>query len=801
MRKNFVLTLSWLLMMGVAASASLSSEMAERNIDFWPNAAQPPFALAANVDDTGVIQVKNAAFDPLQSLPVIPDALRLPEDVVPRYQLVQFTGPITEAHKASLRKAGFEPLIYVSHFTFICRTMDSGAAETAKSIPEIRWVGPFEPAYRIDPLIGQTPMVDPERLQDDHLTLIVTLFEGESLSELKADLSYLTDEILDVVDTPYRKSLHIRLLPELIPELAQIESIYRIEEKGEFFVLNDETRYVIQSGSVAAGTPLWQNGVDGTGQIIGVMDSGVDPHHCFFYDASQGLPGATPNYNHRKIIAYRLYGGKTWDGCSMGHGTHVAGTAAGSPDDGTSNLQYRGMAPGAKITFGDIGEDGWFQCLLGMVNPPSSLTTTFSDTKADGGYLHTNSWGSTSNSYETYCEDVDNFMWSNKDFLVLFAAGNSGPNSGTVGFPGVAKNLICVGGSDNLQNMQNMFTQSSRGPVSGSNRMAPTVTAPATDTAVNPAGIHSAKNTTSPSGRTCNIVNANFSGTSMATPAVAGAAAMIRQYFVDGYYPGGTAGSALPMIPSAALMKAVLINSAQNMTGTTARPSNDQGWGRIMLDDTLYFPGDARKLKVIDKAVGVTTGETHTYDISISDPAIPLKISLVWTDRVGNNLVNDLDLELTNGTTTYYGNNFSGGWSSTGTTRDRTNPAECIYINGGVLSAGTYTIKVKGYNVPNGETGGHQPYALVVTGGLAQGSEPTPTPTQEPCINNGDVNFDGSLTSTDSQLAFYFSLGMYTPTYEEACAADCNGDSQITAIDAQQIFFAALGQTACVDPL
>lgn len=255
MRKNFVLTLSWLLMMGVAASASLSSEMAERNIDFWPNAAQPPFALAANVDDTGVIQVKNAAFDPLQSLPVIPDALRLPEDVVPRYQLVQFTGPITEAHKASLRNAGFEPLIYVSHFTFICRTMDSGAAETAKSIPEIRWVGPFEPAYRIDPLIGQTPMVDPERLQDDHLTLIVTLFEGESLSELKADLSYLTDEILDVVDTPYRKSLHIRLLPELIPELAQIESIYRIEEKGEFFVLNDETRYVIQSGSVAAGTP------------------------------------------------------------------------------------------------------------------------------------------------------------------------------------------------------------------------------------------------------------------------------------------------------------------------------------------------------------------------------------------------------------------------------------------------------------------------------------------------------------------------------------------------------------------
>jgi hypothetical protein len=76
-----------------------------------------------------------------------------------------------------------------------------------------------------------------------------------------------------------------------------------------------------------------------------------------------------------------------------------------------------------------------------------------------------------------------------------------------------------------------------------------------------------------------------------------------------------------------------------------------------------------------------------------------------------------------------------------------------------------------------------------------------PTPTQNPCINNGDVNDDGVITAGDAQLAFQIALGMIIPTYEEACAADCNGDDQVTAGDAQMIFLAALGSASCVDPI
>ncbi|MCD4655356.1 hypothetical protein K8T06_15655, partial [bacterium] len=62
-------------------------------------------------------------------------------------------------------------------------------------------------------------------------------------------------------------------------------------------------------------------------------------------------------------------------------------------------------------------------------------------------------------------------------------------------------------------------------------------------------------------------------------------------------------------------------------------------------------------------------------------------------------------------------------------------------------------------------------------------------------------DLNGELTAGDAQLAFQIALMMYTPSYEEECAADCNGDSEVTAGDAQGIFMAVLGTGSCVDPL
>jgi len=78
----------------------------------------------------------------------------------------------------------------------------------------------------------------------------------------------------------------------------------------------------------------------------------------------------------------------------------------------------------------------------------------------------------------------------------------------------------------------------------------------------------------------------------------------------------------------------------------------------------------------------------------------------------------------------------------------------------------------------------------------------TPTPTPGDCIHHGDVTLDGEITAGDAQLAFLIALGSHSPSYAEACAADCNGDDEVTAGDAQGIFLVALGSSpSCADPL
>ncbi len=74
-------------------------------------------------------------------------------------------------------------------------------------------------------------------------------------------------------------------------------------------------------------------------------------------------------------------------------------------------------------------------------------------------------------------------------------------------------------------------------------------------------------------------------------------------------------------------------------------------------------------------------------------------------------------------------------------------------------------------------------------------------PLYSECINHGDVNLDGEITAADAQGAFLIVLGIFIPTWQEECAADCNGDGNVTAADAQRIFLTALGAESCEDPL
>src|SRR5262249_33627024 len=121
------------------------------------------------------------------------------------------------------------------------------------------------------------------------------------------------------------------------------------------------------------------------------------------------------------------------------------------------------------------------------------------------------------------------------------------------------------------------------------------------------------------SSTTCGFTSSGFTGTSMACPAVSGAGLLVRQYYTDGFYPSGVANVSDGFIPSGALIKATLINSAVDMSGVAGFPSAREGWGRVLLENALYFKDDSRKLVVLHdrrNASGLTTGQSQNYDFT-----------------------------------------------------------------------------------------------------------------------------------------------------------------------------------------
>jgi Subtilase family len=157
------------------------------------------------------------------------------------------------------------------------------------------------------------------------------------------------------------------------------------------------------------------------------------------------------------------------------------------------------------------------------------------------------------------------------------------------------------------------------------------------------------------------------SGTSMASPAAAGVAALIRQYFIDRSKKFWSTicksrySFCKPFIPSGVLVKAVLLHSGKPMKAfwsgdnilplKTSPPDNYQGYGLITLSTVLPLNASAYDL-FVDDLRSISQNAIVSYTVTVANARIPLKVTISWYDYPAADgtttpaLINDLDLEV-----------------------------------------------------------------------------------------------------------------------------------------------------------
>ena len=603
---------------------------------------------------------------------------------------------------------GIDLLNYVTGNTYIA-SAPVASVRNLRNLPGVRWAAPIDADDKITADTKASQVGDWARDRRGQVVLDITVHPDVALGEAEALVARYGGALL-----------------ASIPAIPAVTAAFNPGQAGRI-VGEDIVQYVDavspplgdhNNGAVPAinAVPLATTpyNLDGTGVTVLVFDSGrIDNGH--------------PDFGTRILTA---------DGSGIRlHSTHVGGTvggsgansngndSAGAPNGGTAN-QWAGVAPGVNLrSFGSDGDGD-------MYNDAGQINGDFATAINQGIDIATMSQGNNVVGNGLPCGQLGDYTGtallmdnivrgslSGQQLIFTQSAGNErgtppgrttcGMGFSTISSPGTAKNPIVVGAINSNDNSMTNF--SSHGPTDDG-RLKPDIVGPGCQSNGDGGITSTGFDDLDPPGDgrpngdldAGEVRNAYVSmcGTSMSTPAVAGALALVTEQW----------RSTRPARPLGHTAKAISIHTATDLGNIG--PDYQFGWGafnaRAAVD--LVRADDTADLIQVEQ---VDNGQTDTYTFN-SDGSAPVRVTLVWSDPAATQLaatalVNNVDLRLVDPDgvesqplvldAAQPGNAASAG-------NDTANNVEMVVAG---AKAGTWEVRVVGTAVPTGP----QQYTLV----------------------------------------------------------------------------------------
>ncbi len=604
----------------------------------------------------------------------------------PVHVLVQFRRLPTPAEREQLAAGGIMLLDYLPERAFFV-SLPRAAGSARLAAAGAQWLGPIYPEDKLSATLAAGAPGVWATLPDGTVKLRARVFADVPLTNAGAAVAGTGATVTAEIGST--RQLEIQVAPDRIGSLAALDALRWIEEvPPPIETFNDGIRTNTQA-ELAQAAPY---GLSGTNVVVAMWDAGwVDFAHPDF--GGRAKPGEAD-------VAAKKHP----------HSTHVAGTLMGngaaSETKGGRPFQWRGVAPGATLISYDVDTGP-------MIDEHRDARQRFD------AVVSQNSWGLTLSQffgncnllgdYTSFAPDYDRLATGlyGEPYLVVFAAGNArgrrdqngcpSNDYSTIGVPATGKDMITVGAVNSDDSSMTVF--SGWGPTDDG-RLKPEVMAPG-DEVGGDGGITS----TQPNGTYGVLV-----GTSMAAPAVSGAAALLIEDY-RAHYNGQT--------PLPAMVKALLVHTAADLSegsdGYEPGPDYATGYGRIQVKDAVD------QLRSGGVLVGVVApGDRAVYTLDVPPDTASVKVTLVWDDvaaaeNAAKTLVNDLDLVVTdpNGTRHY-------PWTldpahpaapAVRTQEDHLNVTEQVVADSDVVP-GPWTLAVAGTDVASEEP---QKFALIFT--------------------------------------------------------------------------------------